>query len=80
MKDELLVIFEEIKALDFDLCKRLIHACVQKEYNDAYFWYLKGFKDSETTEPTEDISLEETMKDAAGHFQTLWDYYELNNT
>ena len=39
------------------------------------FWYLKGFKDAETTE-RQPVSLEQTMEDAETHFQFVWDEYK----
>jgi hypothetical protein len=51
-----------------------INAILEKE--TAEYWYLRGFKDSETTETVEDISIEETLKDAKLHFEIVWIYQQ----
>ncbi len=42
-------------------------------YGVAKFWYLKGFKDAETTE-RQPVPIEQTMKDAEAHFALVWDH------
>ena len=39
-----------------------------KEKEIALKWYLKGFRDAETTEKQEGVSLDQTLKDAETHF------------
>jgi hypothetical protein len=46
----------------------------QCSFQQAMFWYLKGFEDSETTD-RQQVSLEQTMRDAETHFQLVWNNF-----
>lgn len=42
----------------------------------ALEWYLKGFKDAETTE-SQNVPLSQTLKDAETHFNLIWQEQDL---
>lgn len=46
----------------------------RSSFENAMYWYLKGFEDAETTE-SQPVSHEQTMKDAETHFYLVWDCY-----
>ena len=60
--------------------KNLSLSGVSESYlkENAYKWYLKGFKDAENTE-SQPIPLEQTIKDAETNFYMVWDCYKANS-
>lgn len=58
----------EVKSL------RLANVSERYSFENAMYWYMKGFQDAETTE-SQLVSHEQTMKDAETHFHLVWDCY-----